>query len=228
MQLAISDTLRKYRNALGITQEQLAEALGVSCQSVSRWELDVCYPDIELLPAISNYFDITLDELLGMNDIRNEARKRAIFTEVFCLERQGNWRSAADALRQAMHLYPKDDGLSAELVLVLTQTGDARDRLEAIELSEMLLGHPGNEKLRSTVMANLCFLYMSNQQSEKAISLAKTLPHIWECREVLLPFLYGESEQAEALERLTSIAKQVLRDTKNGKPIPFSLGYQAK
>lgn len=39
--------------------------LGVSCQSVSRWELCVCYPDVELLPSIAEIFRISVDTLLG-------------------------------------------------------------------------------------------------------------------------------------------------------------------
>lgn len=61
----------------------------MSCQSVSRWELEVCYPDLELLPVIANYFEVTLDELVGMSDIRSEARRNALFTDALTLERQG-------------------------------------------------------------------------------------------------------------------------------------------
>lgn len=54
--------LRKGNN---MTQEALAKALGVSNQAVSKWEQDVCCPDIALLPKIADLFEITLDELFG-------------------------------------------------------------------------------------------------------------------------------------------------------------------
>ena len=51
----------------GATQEMLANDLGVSCQSVSKWENDVCAPDITLLPKISEFFGVTIDELFDLS-----------------------------------------------------------------------------------------------------------------------------------------------------------------
>jgi len=58
-------TLRKNK---GITQEELAGHLGVTNQTVSKWELAACCPDIQLLPVIADYFDVTIDELFGRDD----------------------------------------------------------------------------------------------------------------------------------------------------------------
>ena len=65
MKLNFAENLRKLRRERGFTQEQLAEKMGVSFQTVSRWETGVVYPDIELLPEIADFFEVRLDELLG-------------------------------------------------------------------------------------------------------------------------------------------------------------------
>lgn len=52
------------RKKKGITQDQLAEHIGVSSQAVSKWENDLSCPDITLLPQLADYFNITIDELL--------------------------------------------------------------------------------------------------------------------------------------------------------------------
>ena len=65
MKLNFAENLRKLRRERGFTQEGLAEKLGVSFQTVSRWETGVVYPDIELLPVIAELFDSRVDELLG-------------------------------------------------------------------------------------------------------------------------------------------------------------------
>ncbi|MCD7945904.1 MAG: helix-turn-helix domain-containing protein [Clostridiales bacterium] len=53
------------RRAKGWTQEKLARALGVSNQAVSKWESNLCCPDVQLLPEITDLFGVTLDELFG-------------------------------------------------------------------------------------------------------------------------------------------------------------------
>lgn len=65
MKLNISENIRKLRRQMDLTQEQLAEKLGVSFQTVSRWETGTVYPDIELLPVLSEFFDVTVDKLIG-------------------------------------------------------------------------------------------------------------------------------------------------------------------
>lgn len=55
--------LRKQNN---MTQEELAKALGVSNQAVSKWESGQCYPDIQLLPELSGIFNVSIDILMGL------------------------------------------------------------------------------------------------------------------------------------------------------------------
>ncbi len=69
MDLMIGERIKKYRKDQEMTQDALAQALGVSPQSVSKWECGDGYPDITLLPAIANYFEVTVDELIGNDEI---------------------------------------------------------------------------------------------------------------------------------------------------------------
>lgn len=226
MKLQIGEKLKELRYQHGITQDRLAEVLGVSSQSVSRWELGICYPDLELLPVIANYFDITLDDLVGMNKIRSEEMRIGIFTEALNYEREEQWHKAIEVLRDALKTFPADDELETELALVLFRTGEQKDLLEAITLSEKVLDRCTSEKLRSTARANLCFLYKAAGLTEKAAAMGKTLPHIWECREVLMPDLVPEENRTEMVDRGFNIACQVLRDVAAGNEISFSLGYK--
>ena len=73
MTYKIGEKIRNLRLQYKMTQEQLANRLGVSYQSVSRWENGITYPDIDFLPAIAQLFSISLDELFGEND--EEKRK---------------------------------------------------------------------------------------------------------------------------------------------------------
>ena len=77
MNLNFSENFKQLRKEKGYTQEKIAEVLGVTGQTISRWELGMCYPDIELLPSIANYFGVSIDQLFGYNCDR-EAKISAI------------------------------------------------------------------------------------------------------------------------------------------------------
>lgn len=79
MNLKIGEKVRALRLQQKMTQEQLADRLGVSYQSISRWENGITYPDIEFLPAIANYFSVSLDYLMGQDDAE---KRRAIKKQI--------------------------------------------------------------------------------------------------------------------------------------------------
>ena len=64
-ELTMGARIARSRKEKGMTQEALANALGVSNQAVSKWESDVCCPDIQLLPPLTDALGMTLDELFG-------------------------------------------------------------------------------------------------------------------------------------------------------------------
>lgn len=69
----MGDRIKAHRKRLGMTQEQLAERMGVSAQAVSKWENNLSCPDISVLPELADVFGITVDELLGKNSPVHEA-----------------------------------------------------------------------------------------------------------------------------------------------------------
>ena len=69
MNETIGNRIAKFRKAKNLTQEELANQVGVSSQAVSKWENDASCPDISLLPQLCKVLGITTDELLtGKND----------------------------------------------------------------------------------------------------------------------------------------------------------------
>ena len=80
--MEIGARIKELRKLRGIKQEDFAEGLGVSVQTVSRWENGVNYPDISMLPAIASFFRVTADYLLGLEGSDGMA-KLLKTTEVF-------------------------------------------------------------------------------------------------------------------------------------------------
>lgn len=82
MKLTIGENIHNFRKKNDLTQEEFANRLGVTYQSVSRWENGTTYPDIELLPAISEALAVTVDELLGIPQVEKEKRAADAFDEL--------------------------------------------------------------------------------------------------------------------------------------------------
>ena len=89
MQLNLGTKIRELRRRDGRTQDNLAEALGVTAQAVSRWESSGSYPDMEMIPAIANYFHVSIDELFGYHDEREEKIKTILDNATKILTKQG-------------------------------------------------------------------------------------------------------------------------------------------
>ncbi len=101
MKLTIGENIRNFRKKNDLTQEVLAERLGVTYQSVSRWENGTTYPDLELLPAICRELSVTADELIGMPSAEKEKRAAETFDELRreCIKRDYNAERIAELLR---------------------------------------------------------------------------------------------------------------------------------
>ena len=67
MKITIGTNIKRLRSDKGITQEQLAEAMNVTCAAVSKWERSESYPDISMLQPLAFYFGVSLDELMGLS-----------------------------------------------------------------------------------------------------------------------------------------------------------------
>ena len=65
MKITIGTNIKRLRTERGVTQEQLAEAMNVTCAAVSKWERGDTYPDITLLQPLAFYFGVSLDALMG-------------------------------------------------------------------------------------------------------------------------------------------------------------------
>lgn len=104
MKLNFAENLRNLRREKNLTQEQLAGKLGITFQSVSRWETGATYPDIELLPVLADIFEVTVDDLLGVDRQVREAPQRYYDR----LNSLSDEKARLALLREVHRDYPKD------------------------------------------------------------------------------------------------------------------------
>ena len=200
--LYLSENLKKYRIMKDLTQEDVAEFLCVTPQSVSKWERGECYPDITFLPALANIFETSIDLLIGMDDVRAKETRYNIHKKAHEYQCDGDYTSAEKVYRDALLIYPNKPGMLLGLAGVLALQGKSD---EAVELIERGLPLSANEKQKATMRAVLCFLYMKCGKADKANALASELPHIRECREVILPLIQKEVGVDEIDENIRGI-----------------------
>lgn len=202
MNLAIGDKIRKLRRDRNLTQEEVALHLGISFQSVSKWERGDGYPDITLLPALANYFGVTTDELLGVDEIAAREKYDAVNREWKENRQAGRHAENVRLMMDALKTFPNDALLLVQLSASLermdgTETEKRAHLKESVAVQEQILRYGVDCEVRGAVMSNICHSYWALGEREKAIEQAKKLPNLYKAREnTLVYFLEGE-ERAE-------------------------------
>ena len=133
MQLNLGIKIRELRRRDGRTQENIAESLGVTAQAVSRWESGGSYPDMEMIPAIANYFHVSIDELFGYHDEREEKIKTILENATKILTKQGftmyqgslsdDVEECVNMLRAASEEFPNEPKILMKLAQALHMWG---------------------------------------------------------------------------------------------------------
>ena len=237
MQIKIGDKIKELRKRDGRKQEDLANALGITNQAVSRWETDGSYPDLELLPSIANYFGITIDELFGYENDR-EKKINAIIRKIdeYDIKHNddGNWvEECLSILRDGLAEFPNNERLLITLADTLWEAGWRRHHgwlyyddegfiqydydhhkkneywAECIKVCEHLVENTKYNSVFTQAIAILVPLHRTYGEFDKAISYAKRMPKLQQSQEFLLTEATDGKLEAEFIgEFLLESARQ--------------------
>ncbi len=200
MTLYIGENLKKQRKLRELTQEQLADILGVSFQAVSKWERGEAYPDIELLPTIAEYFGITTDELMGMKEICDNADAEKIIAQVKENMSKGLIAENIRLLEEAVKVHPNNYELLSHYAfnLAFLAVGNESEEYrlnnqKAARIAERILAECTDTKIRNSVQADLCNYYQNSGEATKALEAADKLPSMHHGSEIVkMNILKGE------------------------------------
>ncbi|KMT22260.1 helix-turn-helix domain-containing protein [Clostridium cylindrosporum] len=117
--LKIGEVISKLRKEKGITQEQLANFVGVSTPAVSKWESGISYPDITLLPILARFFSVSIDKLLNYNNSLSKEEEEAIVRECQSLFNEGQEEVGYDLCMKYIEEYPSSYSLKFSLAVML-------------------------------------------------------------------------------------------------------------
>lgn len=218
MSLQIGTTIAQARRAKNLTQEALADMLGVSAAAVSKWETSASYPDITLLSPLARALGLTIDTLLDFRAAPTDEELTKITAQLRKIFDGQGFAAGRDALEEALREYPTSGSLKLVagglyyyyLTFALTQAEDTEQTAEEISERCLQLFEQGErectdvrEKL-SAQMLRINTLTILGRYAE-AEQLIEALP----AKQVVDPdvlrlnlFLaQGELEQAERLSR---------------------------
>lgn len=202
--ICLPERLRENRKKRDMTQEDVANALKVAPQTVSKWERGENYPDILLLPALANLFQTTVDELLGMDILREKQRQGDVYTRARSHLCSRDWQGAIAVYEEALRIWPNDAGLLTDLAMALALAGGQAELARAAELCERVSSSPANVKVQHTARAALCYVHAKAGESSKAFAAAGQLPHLRESREVVKEQLHSQGDWDALLYELST------------------------
>lgn len=103
----IGKKIKKLRRQRGVTQQQLANSIGISFQAVSKWENNIALPDITLAPVLASYFGVTMDELFENNLKEIEDDVEHIVNEAY-ESRESDSAKSRQILAEGLQKYPQN------------------------------------------------------------------------------------------------------------------------
>ena len=228
MNIKIGAIIKKLRAENHITQETLAAALGVTPQAVSRWEAEGGYPDLELLPALADFFKVSTDELLGYKLSEREQELADIKKEIERLDEVGSIEECLALARNAFARYPNDSEIRLNLGICLHNTWDEthdEGLLDEIEsLYQSVVNECDDEDTRNNAIGSLIILYKDTHHSEKAKALLGRLTPLKYCRETTMAWGIGDGNTEfyiqDLINKLTDALGLALGDLAYNDDLP--------
>ena len=194
MTIKIGSIIKKLRTENNVTQDTLANAIGVTPQAISRWEAEGGYPDIELLPAIADFFSVSTDELIGYKMSERENALADLKNEMYRLAEVGETDERLKFVRTAFAKYPSDCEIREQLSVCLSnkyiETNEKALLDEAESLSIYVVENCKDADIYHDAINMLIWIYSERNQTDKALEILERLTPMKYCREIAKSY-YG-------------------------------------
>ena len=193
----IGNKIRELRKQRGITQEQLAESIGISFQAVSKWENNIALPDITLVPVLASYFGVSMDELFDFNlkEIEHAVR---IITEKAYQYRESNPAESRRILEEGLKKYPENDILLNNLLYVLDYSVKPD---ETIAIASKPIEKTNQNDVKYDALRFLAYAYKAKGDLESAEAAIEQVPEIYFTKLTEKAYLLSGKAKFEAAEK---------------------------
>ena len=165
MTIYLAENIKRLRREKDLTQETLAEFLGVTFQSVSNWERGESYPDITMLPEIAGFFKVSVDELLGVNRAEDEEE---IIKELEAYDNLTDNKLKQEIIIRLKEKFPNDFRILLRYMtcLVHFRENTPENIAKIIAIYENIQQNCNNDKIRISAKRHIVELYKELSEKE--------------------------------------------------------------
>ncbi len=177
--MSIGSTIKQLRREKDITQERLAEYLGITSRAISQWECDRTTPDISQLPVLCHIFGISADVLLGIDMEKSNQEIEKYLTEASELGNQGKGSERTALLREANRKFPCDHKIMQSLAnssLCEYSRNGNKEYSEVFALCNRILEECTDSAVRYEAIDTLGTAYGYADKKEEMLKLAEEMP----------------------------------------------------
>lgn len=179
MKNMIGDNIRKYRKALGLTQEQLAEAVGVTVGAVSKWESKLSNPDISLIIELADLFGISTDVLLGYEQHSHNLKN--IIENLKLLSRDKKYEEGMKEAEKALKKFPNNFDIAYRSALIYSlkcfEQKDQKSGYKALDIFnrslELINQNTDDEISEQTIQNRMTEVYITLGDNDTALERLK-------------------------------------------------------
>lgn len=206
--MELKNKLKELRLSRKMTQEAVAEYLGVSSQTVSKWERGLLSPDIALLPKIALLFKCSIDFLFDMELVWSIEHRKEFSEKIHTLHEEGDWEGVYQAWIREIELNPDYYGNYADVMLHVYRKKlyDRRHIEKMISLSEHAEKCCTDDDKRNEIyriMLQICSESKDASIKEKGKYYYNKLPSLRHSREVYAKFVMeGEEYRSQVLKNI--------------------------
>ncbi len=224
MEMKLAGNIKAFRKERSLTQEQLSEVLGVTAGAVYKWEAGLSVPDLDLIVEMADFFDTSVDVLLGykMKDNRFESTVKRLQE----YRRNKDMAGLAEA-EKALKKYPHSFAVVRECAAIYRafgfESGDGalfRRALELLEQARLLIGQNDDPEIsEQTLNGKIAETYLGLGETDKGIELfrANNAGGLYNSKIGNILAVCGRTEEAEPFlsESMANIVSEII-NTING------------
>lgn len=191
--------IRELRKRRGVTQEQLANSIGISFQAVSKWENGVALPDISLVTVLASYFGVSTDELLDFSLKELEKKVSEICRESYEY-RESDPKKAREILEEGLKQYPENDILLNNLLYVSSGPD------ETIKIASALIENTAQSDVKYDALRFLAYAYKEKGDLLSAEAAVEQIPEIYFTKLTEVAYLLEGKAKHDAAQKQKHIS----------------------